>query len=219
MNATVFYDLDHTLIDCDSDYEWGRFMVDSKEVDAETYAIENQKFYDDYMNNSLDPRAYLRFVLEPLRKIDSDRLQSLREQFFEERIRPTIRSRAEQLIAEHRAQGMRQIVITSTNAFIAEPIVEVLGIPTLIAPHPEIQDGWYTGELLDGPCFAQDKPKRIIAWAEQEGIDLGETWGYSDSFNDRPLLEFVDHAIAVDPDPKLHEHALSQGWEIIRLTD
>ena len=219
MSATVFYDLDHTLIGCDSDYEWGRFLVASGDVDAESYAIENQKFYNDYVNNTLDAHTYLQFVLKPLAEINPERLQMLRAQFLQKHIKGAIREKAQRLIAQHREQRMRQVVVTSTNAFIAEPIVHALGLSVLIAPHPEIKDGRYTGELLDGSCFRADKPMRIVAWAEDAGVQLGETWGYSDSFNDCPLLEFVDHAIAVDPDPKLRAHAENLGWDIISLAD
>ena len=217
MNATVFYDLDHTLIGCDSDYEWGQFLADSKEIDGDAYRTRNQGFYNDYQNGTLDPVAYLKFVLAPLGQIDGQRLEELRVQFMNTRVFPSLRPKAQQLIAEHRKQGLRQVVVTSTNTFIAEPIVRALDIPALIAPQPERQAGRYTGELLDSSCFAADKPKQIQAWAEREGIQLGETWGYSDSFNDIPLLEFVDHPVAVDPDPPLRAHAQQQGWEIISL--
>lgn len=217
MNAIVFYDLDHTLISCDSDYEWGQFLADSGEIDGDAYRARNQAFYNDYQGGTLDPVAYLEFVLAPLGKINGQRLEELRARFMETRILPSLRPKARQLIAEHRERGLRQVVVTSTNAFIAEPIVQALGIPALIAPQPEMQTGQYTGGLLDSSCFAADKPKRIQAWAEREEIRLGETWGYSDSFNDIPLLEFVDHPVAVDPDPSLRAHAREQGWEIISL--
>ncbi len=219
MNATAFYDLDHTLIGCDSDYEWGQFLADSGEIDGDAYRSRNQAFYDDYLGGRLDSLAYLEFVLTPLGQIDGRRLLELRARFMEERIRPALRPKAERLIAKHRARGFRQIVVTSTNAFIAEPITRILGIPTLIAPRPKLQSGRYTGELLDAPCFAADKPKRIRAWAERAGIQLEETWGYSDSFNDIPLLEFVDHPVAVDPDPSLRARAQERKWEIISLSE
>ena len=219
MNAIVFYDLDHTLIGCDSDYEWGQFLADSGDIDGDAYRARNQTFYDNYRHGTLDPVAYLEFVLAPLGQIDGQRLEELRAQFLETRVLPVLHPRAQQLISEHRQRGLRQVVVTSTNAFIAEPIVQALEIPTLIAPRPEMRAGRYTGKLLDSSCFAADKPKRIQAWAEQEGIRLGETWGYSDSFNDIPLLEFVDHPVAVDPDPTLRAHAQERGWEIISLCE
>ncbi len=217
MDATALYDLDHTLIGCDSDYEWGQFLADSGDIDGDAYRTRNQAFYDDYRSGTLDPIAYLEFVLAPLGQIDGRRLEALRAQFLETRILPVLHPRARQLISEHRRRGLRQAVVTSTNAFVAEPIVQALGIPALIAPRPEMKAGQYTGKLLDSSCFAADKPKRVQAWAEQEGVPLGETWGYSDSFNDIPLLEFVDHPVAVDPDPALRAHAQEQGWDILSL--
>ena len=219
MDGTVFYDLDHTLIGCDSDYEWGQCLADSGAIDGDNYRARNQAFYDDYRQGRLDPLAYLEFVLAPLGEIDPERLEALRADFLDTRITPALRPRARQLIAEHRQANLRQVVVTSTHAFIAEPIVQALGIPALIAPRPEQRDGRYTGALLDGPCFAADKPRRIQAWAQEAGLQLGETWGYSDSFNDIPLLEFVDHPVAVDPDATLRAHAEQQGWDVVSLAD
>ena len=112
MNATVFYDLDHTLIGCDSDYEWGQFLADSGNIDGDAYRARNQTFYDDYRHGSLDPVAYLEFVLAPLGQIDGQRLEELRAQFLETRILPVLRPRARQLISEHRQRGLRQVVVT-----------------------------------------------------------------------------------------------------------
>ena len=218
MTTTAIYDLDHTLIGCDSDYEWGQFLARSGLVDGEAYRLRNQSFYDDYLAGILDPRAYLDFVLEPLGQIDPAQLSKLRQQFLQTRIRACLRRKAQDLIARHREAGWQQVVITSTNAFIAEPITEMLDLPNLIAPRPETQSGHLTGKLLDQPCFGPAKPERLRDWAKQSAIDLGETWGYSDSFNDLPLLEFVDHPIAVNPDPTLQSHAKRCGWEILDLS-
>ena len=219
MPATALYDLDHTLLSCDSDYEWGRFLADSGAVDAEAYRARNAAFYDEYRNGTFDPHAYLEFVLAPLGRIAPEQLLRLREQFLDRHIRPCLRPGARQLLDAQRRDGFRQIIVTSTNAFIAEPIAQLLEVGALIAPQPEMRDGRYTGKLLGGACFGADKPRRIAAWAEQARVELGETWGYSDSIHDRPLLEFVDHPVAVDPDPALRAHAQRQGWDIISLEE
>lgn len=217
MSGTVLYDLDHTLIDCDSDHEWGAFLADAGAVDAADYRARNQAFYDDYRSGALDARAYLDFVLEPLAALAPERLAALRARFLATRIRGALRPKAQRLLAADRAAGRRQLIVTSTCAFIAAPIAELLGVPTLIAPTPEERDGRCTGRLADGPCFGADKPRRVREWAQRAGVTLGETWGYSDSFNDLPLLEFVDHPTAVDPDPTLRSHAERRGWPILSL--
>ncbi len=219
MPATALYDLDHTLLSCDSDYEWGRFLADSGAVDAETYRSRNAAFYAEYRHGTLDPYAYLEFVLAPLGRIAHAQLMHLRTQFLDAQIRPCLLPGARQLLAAQRRDGFRQIIVTSTNAFIAEPIAQLLDVGTLIAPQPEMRDGRYTGKLLGRACFGADKPLRIAAWAAQTHVDLGETWGYSDSIHDRPLLEFVDHPVAVDPDPALRAHAQRQDWDIISLAE
>ncbi len=218
MNETALYDLDHTLIHCDSDYEWGQFLSNSGVIDGEAYQIRNQEFYDQYLAGTLDPNTYLEFVLKPLSEIEPDQLSRLRESFLEEKIRDALRNGAQRLITKHREAGFRQIIVTSTNAFIAQPIAELLQIETLIAPHPEMQNGRYTGKLLDGPCYGEQKPKRILAWAQQQQVELGKVWAYSDSFTDVPLLEFADVPFAVDPDPQLRTHALRMEWPIISLS-
>ena len=217
MPATALYDLDHTLLSCDSDYEWGRFLAESGAVDAEDYRSRNAAFYADYRRGTLDPYAYLEFVLAPLGRIEHARLMRLREQFLRAHVRPCLRPGARRLLADQRRCGFRQIIVTSTNAFIAEPVAQLLDVGTLIAPQPEMRDGRYTGKLRGGACFGSDKPRRVAAWAEQAQVELGETWGYSDSVHDRPLLEFVDHPVAVDPDPGLRAHAQRRGWDIISL--
>lgn len=219
MPATALYDLDHTLLSCDSDYEWGRFLAASGTVDADAYQQRNAAFYAEYRHGAFDPYAYLEFVLAPLGRIEHARLLRLRERFLQAHIRPCLRPGARRLLAAQRDDGFRQIIVTSTNAFIAEPIAQLLDVDTLIAPQPEMRDGRYTGKLSGGACFGADKPRRIAAWAAQAQVELGETWGYSDSIRDRPLLEFVDHPVAVDPEPDLRAHAQRQGWDIISLED
>ena len=217
MPGTVLYDLDHTLIGCDSDHEWGAFLADSGAVDAAGYRARNQAFYDDYRAGALDARAYLEFALAPLAALEPARLEELRTRFLATRIRGALRPKAQRLLAADRAAGRRQLIVTSTNAFVAAPIAELLGVPELIAPTPEMRHGRCTGRLADGPCFGADKPRRVRAWAARAGVALGETWGYSDSFNDLPLLEFVDHPAAVDPDPALRRHAERRGWPVLSL--
>ena len=219
MKTTALYDLDHTLIGCDSDYEWGQFLADSGEIDGAAYRARNQAFHDDYLQGRLDPHAYLDFALSALASVDPKKLVALRALFLNARIQPALRPCARQLIEKHQRLGFQQMIVTSTNAFVAGPVAQLLDIPTLVAPHPEYQDGRITGRLADSPCFGADKPRRVQEQATQDGIELGETWGYSDSFNDIPLLEFVDHPVAVNPDPTLRHHAQGQGWDIIRLDE
>ena len=108
------------------------------------------------------------------------------------------------------------MIITSTNRFVAEPIAALFGIENLIACEPEMRAGEYTGRASGIPSFAAGKVKRLGDWLAQGG-HVSESWFYSDSHNDFPLLGEVDHPVAVDPDKTLEKEAGKAGWPVISL--
>ena len=83
----------------------------------------------------------------------------------------------------------------------------------------EIVNGRYTGEPLGTPTYQAGKVTRLKAWLEPRSTTLDGAWFYSDSHNDLPLLELVDHPVAVDPDPTLRARAEAAGWPVISLRD
>ncbi len=214
--ALALFDLDNTLLGGDSDYLWGRFLVEQGLVDAAEYEAANRRFYDDYRQGRLDIHAFLRFALRPLTQHPPNRLEALRERFVEEKIEPILLPAARRLIECHRRRGDRLAIVTATNAFVTAPIARRLGVETLIATEPERIDGRYTGEVKGIPCFREGKVLRIQQWLG-EATDLSSAVFYSDSHNDLPLLSRVGCPVAVDPDERLERHAREQGWPILSL--
>jgi len=215
--ALALFDLDNTLLDGDSDYLWGCFLAEHGIVDAETYESENQRFYDQYLEGSLDIHEFLRFQLKPLATHKRSQLEKWREQYLVEKIDPILLPRAGALLEKHRAQGDQLLIITATNRFITEPIAKRYGVDQLLATEPEIIGGEYTGGVSGAPCFQNGKVEQLHNWLEKENQTLEGSWFYSDSHNDLPLLEQVDHPVAVDPDDKLKSHARAMGWQITSL--
>ncbi|WP_096085198.1 HAD family hydrolase [Agaribacterium haliotis] len=215
----AIFDLDNTLIAGDSDHLWGEFLVEKQLVDSERFKQSNDRFYEDYCRGELDIEAYLRFALEPLTQFSSEQLNTLHSEFMAEKILPIWLLKAEALVDEHRQAGHTLLVITATNRFVTEPIVNKLRIPNLLASEGEIIDGRYTGNIADTPCYAGGKVIRLNAWLEQQecDFDLAEAYFYSDSFNDLPLLKLVGKPRAVDPDPTLKQSATSASWPILSL--
>jgi HAD superfamily hydrolase (TIGR01490 family) len=140
-----------------------------------------------------------------------------REHFLAERIRPIVPAAAERLLEQHRTQGDTLLIITATNRFVTEPIAALLGVPHLIATDPERIGGRFTGEVAGTPSYREGKVERLRDWMERHGQGLAGSWFYSDSHNDLPLLEQVEHPVAVDPDPPLRGTAAARGWPIISL--
>ena len=111
-------------------------------------------------------------------------------------------------------------IITATNSFVTAPIAREFGVEHLIATEPEQNGGEFTGKVAGMPCFREGKITRLEAWLAQRGLhwaDVTESWFYSDSLNDLPLLARVSNPVAVDPDPTLKAHAEKSGWPVISL--
>ena len=213
----ALFDLDNTLIAGDSDYLWGCFLVEQGIVDSELYERENRRFYDQYRVGELDIHEFLDFQLRPLSRHPVETLQQWRRQYIEEKITPILLPRAQALIDRHRQQGDTLVVITATNRFITGPIVALYDIPHLLATEAEILDDRYTGKVSGIPCFQDGKVTRLSDWLEENRHSLDNSWFYSDSHNDLPLLNKVTHPVAVDPDEILEEHARTNDWPIISL--
>ena len=208
----ALFDLDHTLLNIDSDHAWGEFLIAQSLVDEVSHRARNDQFYEDYKAGTLDAVAYNEFVFEFLSQHDVAYLAGLHEQFMQQVIRPQLRPQGQAAIDRHRAAGHEIVIITATNAFVTAPIAAAFGVDQLIASQPERVNGRYTGRLQGKPCFQAGKLHHLQAWLA--GRMPSESWGYSDSFNDLPLLTFVDHPIAVNPDTRLHAHALAHGWAV-----
>ncbi len=215
--ALAIFDLDNTLIANDSDFLWGEFLVANGYVDAEQFAQKNAQFYQEYQQGCLDIMAYQRFALKPLSEQSLETLAQWHQQFMQQYIEPILLPKAQALVDQHRNQGDRVLIITATNTFITRPIGLKYGITELLGTEGEIKNGQYTGEVAGIPTFQAGKVTRLNQWLEQESETLEGSYFYSDSHNDLPLLEIVDHPIVVDGDDKLLQIAQKNQWKSMSL--
>lgn len=214
----ALFDLDNTLLSGDSDFEWAQFLIGKGVLDREVYEARNQDFYDQYRSGTLDIHEFLDFQLKPLSRHPRAVLDAWHREFMAERIAPLIGEAARQLLRSH-ADDLR-VIVTATNSFVTRPIARVLAVEHLIATDPEAADGEFTGRVAGTPCFREGKVERLHAWLAGRGTPLqsfAESWFYSDSLNDLPLLGAVSRPVAVDPDETLRRHARDHGWPIISL--
>lgn len=222
MNLAIF-DLDHTLLPLDSDYEWGRFLVRIGAVDANAFAKRNAAFYAQYEAGTLDPVEYLEFALGTLAQFPRTQLDAWHTQFMEEVIRPAIRPSALELVRRHRDADDLVVIVTATNRFVTAPIARAFSIANLIAAEPELDErGEITGRLRGIPTSGQGKVIHLEQWLAAKGKRLDSfprSYFYSDSQNDIPLLSAVSDPIATNPNAKLATHAQAHGWPIMTLFD
>lgn len=217
MNLTLF-DLDNTLLAGDSDFEWAQFLIEKGVLDREVYEARNHEFYEAYMAGTLDIHEFLDFQLKPLSRHSRAQLDEWHAEFMEQKIQPIITQKARDLVESHSEDA--RVVITATNSFVTWPIVREFGIENLIATVPQEKNGEFTGLVQGVPAFREGKVTRLEQWFVEHGLEWAafeETWFYSDSLNDLPLLAKVSHPVAVDPDETLKEHALANDWRVISL--
>jgi HAD superfamily hydrolase (TIGR01490 family) len=215
----AIFDLDNTLLSGDSDYSWGKFLVDRQLVDRDFYEQANEKFFQDYQQGILNIYEFSAFSFRPLADRSMEELNRLHAQFMHEVVRPMMGEKAKKLVAQHRRQGHVLLVITATNSFITRPIVQAFGIDNLLATEPKIVEGRYTTEIDGIPCFQEGKVERLEQWLRENNLSLDDSWFYTDSINDLALLEKVEHPVAVDADEQLIALAQDKGWKIISLRD
>jgi HAD superfamily hydrolase (TIGR01490 family) len=212
----AIFDLDNTLIGGDSDCLWGEFLSEQGYVDSKAYQAGHDRFYQEYVEGTMDIHEFLEFQLKVLADNDREVLEQWRKDYIKAKIKPIMLEKAISLVEDHRKQGHELLIITATNRFITAPIAKAFNIDNLIACEPEMKDDQYTGKVSGTPSYAQGKVTRLNEWLKNHE-QVEETWFYSDSHNDIPLLKEVDHAIAVDADETLINEAKKQNWKIISL--
>jgi len=216
----ALFDLDHTLLPIDSDYEWARFLVRRGVLDGEHYERENDRFYRAYQNGSLDIFEFLQFQLAPLAAHPRATLDAWHAEYMREVIEPHITAKARDLVDQHRARGDLLALVTATNSFVTAPIARAFGIDHLVATGIEEREGQFTGRPHGTPSFREGKIARTREWLASLGHELGgfeQSFFYSDSRNDIPLLEQVTHPVATNPDAQLQAVARERGWPVIQL--
>ena len=219
MNLALF-DLDNTLLSGDSDFEWAQFLIEQGVLDRELFEAKNLTFYEQYKQGTLDIHEFLDFQLKPLSRHSRRVLDAWHEEFMQRKVLPMVGKPARALVERHRAAGDVCVVITATNSFVTTPIAREFGVEHLIATEPEQQGGEFTGRVAGVPSFREGKITRLEEWMAARGWGWGsfaDSWFYSDSLNDLPLLAKVNNPVAVDPDATLRIHAEQHGWRIMSL--
>lgn len=220
MNLAIF-DLDRTLINCDSDNEWPKYLLKKGLIEQSFVDIERNKFYQDYMNGCLNIDEFLKFQLAPLGRFNRAELDKMHSEYLQEFILPHITTMAKMLVQGHRDAGDELLLLSATNEFIITPIAHLFGIENVIGVQLETDDkGNYTGNYIGTPSFKEGKVIRLKEWLATRNLSMTsyeKIFFYSDSHNDLPLLQEVSDPVAVNPDEKLNQYAQQHGWPILNF--
>jgi HAD superfamily hydrolase (TIGR01490 family) len=211
----ALFDLDHTLLPHDSDEQWVEFLLERGKLDRVAFEAANRDLGERYQRGEAGAIEFTEFYLSTLKPFTKEELDELHHTFMRERILPSIALAARSLIAKHRKLDHFMILTTATSRFLSAPIAGELGFEHHIATEPEVKHGRYTGRVKGVPNMQEGKVERLLGWLAERHMklsDFRESWFYSDSQNDLPLLSHVTHPVAVNADPVLAAHARYKGW-------
>ena len=219
MNLALF-DLDHTLIPFDSGMAWTRFLMARGVLPHDAPEVY-LAYCHQYVAGTLDIRAMHRVTVTPLSTYPRRQIDAWGRE-FEAEMAPQVPRGMHELVARHRSAGDLCAIVTATTRFIAEPFARLFGVTQLVATEAEQQGDFLTGEIAGEPCYREHKVTRVLDWLAgqappwPEGLrSFGQSWFYSDSRSDLPLLQAVSHPVAVSPDAGLREHAVQAGWPVL----
>ena len=216
----ALFDLDHTLIPFDSDYEWNEFTIALGWRDGEAFRRANDAFFAQYRDGTLNIHDYVRFATQAIRDKGATESIAAHASFMKAVVLKGIHKPALDLVQGHQQAGDTVVVVTATNEFVTRPIAHAFGVHELIAIEL-VRDaqGEFTGDIAGTPSFRDGKVARVQAWLAARNLDWQdvETTFYSDSMNDLPLLDKATHPVATNPDERLRQLATERGWRILDL--
>jgi HAD superfamily hydrolase (TIGR01490 family) len=219
-DVIALFDLDRTLLTIDADEAWVEFLIEQGALDRMRFEPAMHDVSERYQRGEIGIHEFCEFYLSTLAPHDPLRLEAWRERYLAERIFPAIAPTARALVEKHRAAGHLVVMSTAASRFLTAPIAAEFGIEHLMATEPEMKGGRYTGKADGMPNMREGKISRLEAWLAARGTTLDayrQSWFYSDSRNDVPLLSRVTNPVAVNADPALTELARQKGWPLLQI--
>jgi HAD superfamily hydrolase (TIGR01490 family) len=162
---------------------------------------------------------FIERALSHLGGIDEAAIDETAESCFENRIRRNIYRDGERLIKRIQSEGGEVILATSSFYSLVHPLERFLGIEETLASRLEFENGKTTGRIDGKALFGANKKEAVEEWLKTRSISLDDSWFYSDSYTDVPLLSIVGHPVAVNPDRFLRKRALQNKWRILQFRD
>ncbi len=220
MQRLAIFDLDHTLLDGDSDVLWCDFLMDEGLLDRGRFAPLNAAMERDYQAGTVGVQAFCDFYVGTLAGRTPAEWAPWCQRFLHERVLPRLFAGTQALLQRHRDAGDQLLMSTATNRVITALTAQALGIEHLIATDCALDDqGRFSGHTTGVLNMRDGKVERLQQWLAARGEGWGQrrTCFYSDSMNDLPLLERVDEPVVTNGDARLQALAEHRRWRVLSL--
>ncbi|TFF71972.1 HAD family hydrolase [Aeromonas taiwanensis] len=210
----ALFDLDETLIAGDSASLWLEYMVAQGLAPVDMVA-EEQAMMSLYHQGKMDMHQYMAFTLQPLAGKERQWLDQQCHHFAEQVLRDRLYPEGLARIEWHREQGHTLVLISASGEHLVAPMTRMLGMDHCVAILLDEEEGRLTGQTRGTLSFREGKVARVNQLFADQANPWQESFGYSDSHNDLPLLRAVTHPHAVNPAPALRQCASELGWPLL----
>jgi len=212
-NVGAFFDMDKTLIAENSGSLYMQYRYQRGEIGG-LELLKGLGAYLQYKLGVLDIRNWTKNMMIQFRGQSEAELEEEAAVWFEEMVAPTIYPEAAELVRKHQDMGHVVAIVSGATKFVVRPLARRLGIEHLLYTRLEVEDGLFTGRVIEPICFEEGKIYWLQQFIEEHHIDLARSWFYTDSITDQPLMDLVAHPVAVNPDPLLYRAAVRRRWPV-----
>lgn len=213
-DGAAFFDLDRTLIGINSAFEYARYERARGRISLWDF-LQASLWMGLYHLSIVDiERAFAR-ALRTYRGAHADELMDLTRQFFEEEVVHTFQPGAARALQTHRDQDHKLVLLTASSPYMSKLAAQTWDLDDWLSNRfPTDDKGCLRGTFEQPLCYGDGKVHRARQWADRHGVALENSYFYTDSYSDLPMLEVVGHPRVVNPDPRLHRAAQRRQWPI-----
>jgi putative phosphoserine phosphatase / 1-acylglycerol-3-phosphate O-acyltransferase len=213
MTVGAFFDMDHTLLNGSSGMLYLRYLRQIGYLSVAGWT-KIMGWVGLYVAGAMTFPAMMSRLMVQVVGSDETEAWRLSGEWFEAMLRHYIAPGARERVTWHRAQRHHVAIVSASTPYAVRPVAEDLGL-SYLATQLEVIDGRFTGRIVEPACYDEGKVTLTRAYAQTHGIDLAQSFFYSDSHRDLPLLEAVGHPVAVNPSRKLARIAAQRGWPVV----
>jgi len=205
--------MDRTLLRCNTGTLWILWLRRHGEISLYRM-MRALGWIAQYKMSVLDMEAVASRVIADMAGQEERELVRKTQAFFEEWVERQVAPKALLAIERHRAEGHVVAILSSSTPYVVEPLAAKLGIEHSICTRVRVSDGRFDGTHVKPVCYGAGKVHWAEAFAAAQGVDLGKSYFYTDSYSDLPMLERVGQARVINPDARLRRHARRVGWNV-----
>ena len=210
----AFFDVDDTILADNS----GKLMVKYAYQRGVINKVDILQGYYNYLLYKIGFKTPEHLVIKMsswLRGFSEHKLLDFSNDFFDKIVIPYIRKQAQKEIDLHQKKNARTVILSATTNYLCSPLKDHLNMDDIICTVMEVINGTLSGSSHGAFCYGIEKLKRLRRYCKEHCFDLQDTYYYTDSISDLPVLEAVGYPVCVTPDAKLERVAQERNWPIM----